>query len=129
MAAESISQISECVKIKGTLDFPCSVKIDGEVSGDIKVGGCLTIGKNAKVESYIHTKDAIILGYFEGKMHVSGQIEIKTTGKFIGDLIQDKELLIIEKGGLFKGKSINDADDEKSINTSEEEDDKSEHIQ
>jgi cytoskeletal protein CcmA (bactofilin family) len=129
MAVESISKISEYVKINGTLDFPGSVEINGEVVGDIRVGGCLIIGKNAKVESNIYTKDVIISGYFEGKMQVSGQIEIKTSGKFIGDLIQDKELLIIEKGGLFKGNSINDADDEKNINTSEEEDDINEHIQ
>ena len=115
MTAENISQISEGVKIDGTLNFPGSVKIDGEVSGDIKVGGTLTIGKNAKVESNIQTKDAIISGYFEGEMHVSGQIEITSTGKFIGDLIQDKELLIIEKGGLFKGKSTTDADKENGI--------------
>ncbi len=115
MAAENISQISECVKIEGTLNFPCSVKIDGEVSGDIKVGGCLTIGKNAKVEANIQTKDVIIPGYFKGEMHVSGQIEITSTGKFIGDLIQDNELLIIEKGGLFKGKSIMMSDSIKKI--------------
>ena len=129
MKTDNISQISKGVKINGTLDFPGSVKIDGEVIGNIKVGECLTIGKNAKVESIIHTKDVIISGYFEGKMHVSGQIEIKNTGKLIGDLIQDKELLIVEKGGLFKGNSINDADEENGINTSEEEDDISEHIQ
>ena len=115
MVAENISQISDGVKIDGKLNFPGSVKIDGEVIGDIKVEGTLTIDKNAKVESNIQTKDAIISGYFKGEMHVSGQIEITATGKFIGDLIQDKELLIIEKGGLFKGKSITDADKEKNI--------------
>ena len=129
MAVENISQISEGVKIDGKLNFPGSVKIDGEVSGDIKVEGILTIGKNAKVESNIKTKDVIISGYFEGEMHVSGQIEITSTGKFIGDLIQDNALLTIEKGGLFKGKSIADADKENSINASEKKGDKSEHIQ
>lgn len=46
-------------------------------------------------------------------MHVSGQIEIKSTGKFIGDLIQDKALLVIEKGGLFKGNSLTGVDKDK----------------
>jgi cytoskeletal protein CcmA (bactofilin family) len=114
MVGENITIISEGVKIEGKLNFPGSVKIDGEVIGDIKVEGTMTIGKNAKVESNIQTKDAVILGYFKGEMHVSGQIEITSTGKFIGDLIQDKELLIIEKGGLFKGRSITDADKEKN---------------
>jgi len=120
MTAENISLISEGVKIDGKLNFAGSVKIDGEVIGDIKVEGTLTIGKNAKVESNIQTKDVVISGYFKGEMHVSGQIEITSTGKFIGDLIQDNALLIIEKGGLFKGKSITDADKENSINASKD---------
>ena len=33
-------------------------------------------------------------------------MEITSTGRFIGDLIQGKTLIIIEKGGCFIGKSI-----------------------
>ena len=115
MVGENITIISEGVKIEGKLNFPGSVQLDGEVIGDIKAGGTLTIGKNAKVESNIQTKDAIISGYFKGEMHVSGQIEITSTGKFIGNLIQDNALLTIEKGGLFKGTSIIEADKEKNV--------------
>ena len=106
MIGENITIISEGAKIKGKLSFPGSVKIDGEVTGDIKSGGTLTISRSAKVDSTVQTKDAVIEGNFKGKIHVSGLIEIKSTGKFIGDLIQDNSLLVIEKGGLFKGKSI-----------------------
>ena len=113
MAAENITIISEGAKIDGKLYFPGSVKIVGEVTGDIKSEGTLTIGREEKVESNVETKDAIISGNFKGKMHVSGQIEIKSTGKFIGDLIQDKALLVIEKGGLFKGNSLTEVDKDK----------------
>ena len=106
MVGENITIISEGVKIEGKLNFPGSVQIDGEVVGDIKSGGTLTIGKNAKVESNIKTKDAIIAGYFKGDIQASGQVEITSTGRFIGDLIQDKTQISIEKGGLFNGKSI-----------------------
>ena len=106
MIAENISQISGGVKIQGKLIFLGSVKVDGEVTGDINCEGAITIGRNAKVESKIKTKDALILGHYEGEMHASGQVEITSTGRFIGDLIQDKTLIIIEKGGCFIGKSI-----------------------
>jgi cytoskeletal protein CcmA (bactofilin family) len=114
MIAENISLISGGVKIKGKLSFPGSVKVDGEVTGDINCEGAITIARNAKVESKIQTKDAIISGYYEGEMHASGQVEITSTGKFIGNLIQKDTLLTIEKGGLFKGKSI-DVNDKKNI--------------
>jgi len=115
MAAKNITIISEGVKIEGKLNFPGSVKINGDVIGDIKVGGTLTIGRNAKVESNVQTKDAVISGHFKGEMHASGLVEITSTGRFIGNLIQDNALLAIKKGGLFKGKSTTEADKEKNI--------------
>ena len=61
MAYKNITIITEGAKIEGNLDFPGSVQIDGEVVGDIKSGGTLTIGKNAKVESNIKTIDIELL--------------------------------------------------------------------
>ena len=122
MAAQDITIISDDVKIDGKLSFSRSAKIDGEVTGNIKSDETLTIGKNAKVKANIKTKNAIISGYFEGVMHVSGQVEIESTGKFIGDLIQVSSLLTIEKGGMFKGNSIiedaiekNDYEEQKNL--------------
>jgi cytoskeletal protein CcmA (bactofilin family) len=106
MDFKNVDIIAEGVKIEGTLNFPGSVQIDGEVVGDIKSGGTLTISENAKVESNIKTTDAVIAGYFKGDIRASGQVKIESTGRFIGDLIQGKTLLTIEKGGVFKGKSI-----------------------
>jgi cytoskeletal protein CcmA (bactofilin family) len=103
---QEITIISDDVKIDGKLRFSRSAKIDGEVSGDIKSDETLTIGRNAKVKASIKTNNAVISGYFEGKMHASGQVEIKSTGRFIGDLIQTSSNLILERGGVFKGKSI-----------------------
>ena len=106
MTAENITTISEGATIEGKMNFPGPVKIEGRVSGDIIADQKLTIGRNAKVESVIYAKDAVISGHLEGKIHISGQIEITSTGRFIGDIIQNGTALIIEKGGLFKGKSI-----------------------
>jgi Integral membrane protein CcmA involved in cell shape determination len=115
MAFKNINVIAEDVKIEGNLDFPSSVQIDGEVVGDIKSGGTLTISKNAKVLSNVKTKDAIIAGYFKGDIKASGHVEITSTGSFIGNLIQDKTLLTIANGGLFKGKNITVEDNEEAL--------------
>ena len=39
-------------------------------------------------------------------MNASGEVEISSTGKFIGNLTQKEALLSIARGGLFKGESI-----------------------
>lgn len=102
----SSSIISEGVKIEGNIHFPYSVEIDGIVIGDIISDDVLIIGKEGRVESNIKTKNAVISGKFKGDMVASGMVTITTTGKFIGNLTQKGAMLSIEKGGLFKGKSI-----------------------
>ena len=104
--SNSLSIISEGVKIEGKIHFLDSVKINGTVIGDIISENILTIGKEGKVESKIKARDAVISGRFEGEMFASGLVEIKSTGRFIGNLTQDNAMLSIEKGGLFKGKSM-----------------------
>ena len=103
--SRSQTMIAEGTRIDGKLYFPGSVKIEGEVTGDINTDNILTIGKKGKVQSTIKTKSAVISGDFKGDMHVSESVEITSTGKFIGNLIQDRAQLAIEKGGMFKGKS------------------------
>ena len=100
------SIISQGVKIEGNIHFPYSVEIDGIVIGDIISDDLLTIGREGKVESSIKTKNAVISGKFEGDMVASGAVKITPTGRFIGNLTQDGAALSIEKGGLFRGKSI-----------------------
>lgn len=48
-------------------------------------------------------------------MSALGQVEITSTGRFIGTLIQDNSLLSVKKGGLFKGKSNISIDEEKKL--------------
>ena len=102
----SSSIISEGVKIEGNVHFPYPVEIDGIVIGDIISDDILIIGKEGKVESNIKANNAVISGNFTGDMVASGMVTITPTGKFIGNLIQKGAMLSIEKGGLFKGKSI-----------------------
>ena len=102
----SSSIISEGVKIEGDIHFPYPVEIDGTVIGDIVSDDILIIGKQGNVESNIKTRNAVISGKFTGDMSASGMVTITPTGKFIGNLTQKGGMLSIEKGGLFKGKSI-----------------------
>ena len=120
----SVSIISEGVKIEGKIHFPGSAKIDGIVIGDIISENILTIGKEGKVESNIKTKNAVISGKFEGDMSASGLVEITPTGKFIGKLTQDSAMLKIEKGGQFRGKSIVQEKKVVPLNTFENKNDK-----
>ena len=102
----SLTVIGEEVKIEGKISFPGSVRINGTIVGDIISKDVLVIGKEGKVESKIKAKDIVVSGYLKGEIIASGLVEITHSGRFIGNLIQEKAMLSIEKGGLFQGKSI-----------------------
>lgn len=110
--SKTLTIIAEGVKIEGKLYSSGSIRIDGAVSGDIIAEKELIIGKEGKVEANIKTANAVIAGMFKGDMIASGEVEITSTGKFLGNLTQKDALLTIDKGGLFKGKSIISEDQE-----------------
>jgi cytoskeletal protein CcmA (bactofilin family) len=109
---KNLTVIAEGVEIKGNINCPGSLRIDGEVKGEIIAGKDIAIGKQGVVEANVKTTNAVIAGTYKGDMVASGEVEITQTGKFIGNLIQKDALLTIAKGGLFKGGS--------SINSSSE---------
>jgi len=103
---KALTIIAEGVLIDGTLFSPGTTRIDGRVNGEIISEKEVIIGKEGKVEAKVKTKDAVIAGAFTGNMIASGEVEITSTGKFTGNLIQRDALLTIEKGGLFKGEIV-----------------------
>jgi cytoskeletal protein CcmA (bactofilin family) len=104
--SKTITVIAEGVTIEGKINSPGSTRIDGTVKGEIISDKELVIGKEGKVDASVQTNNAIIAGSFSGEMKASGEVEISSTGKFNGKLVQREALLTIAKGGLFKGESI-----------------------
>ncbi|MDY0027407.1 MAG: polymer-forming cytoskeletal protein [Candidatus Humimicrobiaceae bacterium] len=102
---KNLTIIAEGVEINGNINCPGSLRIDGEVKGEIIAGKDITIGKSGIVEANVKTTNAVIAGTYKGDMVASGEVEITSTGKFIGNLTQKDALLTIAKGGLFKGGS------------------------
>ena len=84
------------IKTKGLL------RIEGAFQGDIDCEKDLIIADGAKVEGKIKAKNAIIAGSHIGNVILEGKLEIKITGKVVGDIKVGK--LVIEDGAFFDGK-------------------------
>lgn len=107
---KNLTIIAEGVEVEGKINCPGSLRIDGLVKGEIITGKDITIGKEGNVEASIKTTNAIVAGTYKGDMAASGEVEVSSSGKFIGNLTQRDALLTISRGGLFKGESsINSA--------------------
>lgn len=104
--SKTLTIIAEGVTVEGKVFSHGSTRVDGKVSGEIISEKELIIGKEGKIDANVKTANAIISGYFKGEMIASGEVEITSTGRFVGNLIQKDALLTISKGGLFKGESV-----------------------
>jgi cytoskeletal protein CcmA (bactofilin family) len=104
--SKALTVIAEGVYIEGKIYSRGSTRIDGTVNGEVISEKEFIIGKEGKIEASVKTCNVVIAGSFKGEMIASGEVEITATGKFIGNLTQKDALLIVQKGGLFKGQSL-----------------------
>ncbi len=88
--------------IDGEVTGKGNYKIDGTVTGDVKVKGDLVTGEKSVITGNIIAKNIIIAGTVTGDVEASGQLTIKHTGMITGD--QKCGSLIVEEGSRVTGK-------------------------
>lgn len=89
---------------KGSLEVNSSIRIDGEVKGNVICEGDVTIGKSGYVENELKARNLYIAGVMKGNVTVKEKIHIYDTGSFNGRA--EMTTIIIEENGQFYGESI-----------------------
>ncbi|HAF07764.1 MAG: polymer-forming cytoskeletal protein [bacterium] len=93
--------IGEGTHISGKIFVPGSMRVDGQIDGEMTVSEMLTVGKSGNLKGTINTKDAVIGGIVDGKLVVKNRIELQKTAKVNIDLVC--KYLIVEEGVVFDG--------------------------
>ncbi|OAS20572.1 bactofilin family protein [Paenibacillus oryzisoli] len=88
---------------EGKIMSEASLRIEGQMNGDIECAGDITIGENAVVQSNIHARDVIVAGKVKGNVSTKGKLIVTSSGVLIGNI--DVRSVIIEEGGIFQGSS------------------------
>jgi len=88
-------------RVEGKLSFEGSVRIDGQVEGDISAQDTVVIGKNAEVTAQIHASTVIIEGRVNGDVTARQRIELRAPSKLFGNLVTPS--LVIHEGAVFEG--------------------------
>lgn len=100
----SESIIGEGVRIKGNLTSEHDIIIDGQLTGNVKTKGAVTVGIGAVIKGNLVASDATIAGQVEGDVKVSGHASISETGQVRGNIACSN--LAIAAGGIFSGTSL-----------------------
>ncbi|MDC0014944.1 polymer-forming cytoskeletal protein [Flavobacteriales bacterium] len=98
---DQLNKIVENTSIKGDVDSQNNIRVDGKISGTLKVKGKLVLGVKGSVEGEIVCESAEIEGTIKGNIQVSGLLSLKSTARIEGDVTTQK--LSIESGAIHNG--------------------------
>lgn len=89
--------------IEGDIYTKGSLRVEGQVKGNIKAEGDLFIGEKGVIETEVEARNVVIAGTVNGNITASQKIEILPSGKLTGDI--RTRILKIEEGAFFSGAS------------------------
>ncbi|MFF2157585.1 polymer-forming cytoskeletal protein [Paenibacillus chitinolyticus] len=95
--------IGESTVCEGKIISEASLRIEGQVLGDIECEGDIVIGENAVVHSSIQARDVTIAGKVKGDVATKGKLTVMSTGELIGNI--QVRAFIMQEGGVFQGTS------------------------
>lgn len=85
--AGSISVFAAGLKLKGDVDAPNDVRIDGTMEGNVSSDRKVMIGATGKIKGNIKAQEVHVMGEMKGDVYAKGLAKIGSTGKFNGSII------------------------------------------
>jgi len=101
-----VTIVGQGAKLEGNVVSAGSLRIDGQVKGQINAEGDVMLSPQSQVEADIHAQNVVVAGRFKGKIDVKGKAEIARGGRVDGDVTS--KTLVVEEGAIFQGSSIMD---------------------
>ncbi|MDF2959454.1 MAG: polymer-forming cytoskeletal protein [Paenibacillus sp.] len=95
--------IGEGTVFEGRIKSEASIRIEGQITGDVDCAGDVTVGEHGVVKSNITARDVILAGTVNGNVLCKGKLTIRSTGRLYGNTTAQS--LVIEEGGTFQGMS------------------------
>jgi len=101
-----VTIVGQGAKLEGTVVSAGSLRIDGQVKGQINADGDVMLSPQSQVEADIRAQNVAIAGRFKGSIVAKGRAEISSGGRVDGNITS--KTLVVEEGALFQGQSVMD---------------------
>jgi len=95
------SIIGENTICEGKIMSESSLRIEGQLQGDIECAEDVTIGERGNAHSHIHARNIIVAGKINGEAVAKDRLYITRTGEVVGTIAARS--IIIEEGGVLQG--------------------------
>ena len=97
----SISRISAGTVLKGEIQSPYDIRIDGTVEGRVQTKGRVVVGESALVKGDVICENADLWGKMEGNLYVKDTLSLMEGCSMEGNLHVKR--LSVELGSTFNG--------------------------
>jgi len=101
--SELATIIGQEAALEGKLTVKHSMRVDGQVKGELSSTDTITVGSSGRVEGIVAAENMVIGGQVDGTIKASGRITLEAGSRFTGDLEASK--LVITEGAMFNGHS------------------------
>jgi len=98
-----VTVVGQGARLEGTVVSAGSLRIDGQVKGQINADGDVMLSPQSQVEADIRAENVVIAGRFTGNIQVKGRVELARGGRVDGNITS--KVLIVQEGGIFCGQS------------------------
>jgi cytoskeletal protein CcmA (bactofilin family) len=95
------SVVAEGSQWKGTMSVDSSVRIDGQVNGEINAKDTVHISEGARVDAKIQAAYVVVAGTFQGQMRCKERLELMPKSKVRGEIAT--KLLTVHEGAFIDG--------------------------
>ena len=106
MESNEVTIVGTGAKLEGTVVSAGSLRIDGQVKGQINADGDVTLSPQSQVEADIRAQNVSIAGRFKGNVIVKAKAHLARGGRIDGNVTS--KTLVVEEGGILHGQSIMD---------------------
>ena len=109
MATDSgeVTIVGVGARLEGNVVSAGSLRIDGQVKGQINADGDVTLSPQSQVEADVRAQNVSVAGRFKGNVVVKGKAHLARGGRVDGNITS--KALVVEEGAVFHGQSIMDA--------------------
>jgi cytoskeletal protein CcmA (bactofilin family) len=99
-----VTIVGQGAKLEGNVVSAGSLRIDGQVKGQISADGDVMLSPQSQVEADIRAQNVSVAGRFKGNIVVKARTEIAKGGRVEGNITS--KTLVVEEGAVFQGQSI-----------------------
>jgi len=93
--------IAENTTVVGDIETRGPLMVSGNVQGNGKIGGMLSVGKSANWEGNIEARQAVLAGRVTGRILIEDKLEVSASAVISGEIVA--KVLAIANGARIEG--------------------------